>query len=277
MYLLFDIGGTHMRLATSKDGKRLSHISIFPTPKKFEAGMAIFKTFARDAIRSGAKFTAVCGGVPGQLNKNHTALVRAPNLTGWVGKPIKKTLAHMFRAPVYLENDAALAALGEALRGAGKGHRIVTYLTVGTGVGGARIINGKIETKASGLEPGHQVIVPKGFRCSCGKRGHLEAYVSGSAFERKYHKRPERVTDARAWKEAAQILATGAYNTSRGWPPDVLVLGGSMITGKPAIPLARVRQEVKRLFAKSPSAPPIRKAALGDYGGLYGALAHLKS
>ena len=238
--------------------------------------MAVFKTFAKTIMAPGKRCMVVCGGVPGRLNKNHTVLITAPNLKGWVGKPIKKTLEKIFRAPVFLENDAVLAGLGEATRGAGRKHRIVVCLTVGTGVGGARISHGKIDEKASRLEPGHHIVTPHGLRCSCGKRGHLEAYVSGGAFEQRYHKYPKHISDGRIWKEAARILAIGVYNAIRYWSPGVVVLGGSMILGKPAIPLATVRQELKALFTSSSIAPPIKKAVLGDRSGLYGALACAK-
>ena len=181
--------------------------------------MAVFARFAQQATGgTGKKYTTVCGGVPGKLNKNRTALIAAPNLKTWVGKPIKQTLESIFHAPAFLKNDAALAGLGEAARGAGRGQRTVAYITVGTGVGGARIVHGRIDQNTKRrFSPEHQRIEIGNNVCSCGRKGHLEAYVSGGAFRRRYHKHPKFIADERIWKESARMLAIGVYNIIRRW------------------------------------------------------------
>lgn len=157
MYLLFDIGGTNIRLAISKDGKTFGNPKIFSTPKSFNDGMRFIKKEALE-ISGGKKIKAVAGGIAGHLDKNKTKLAGSPNLPAWVGKPLKRALEDSFGAPVVLENDASVVGLGEAVFGAGKGKSIVAYITVSTGIGGARIVDGRIDKSSSGFEPWHQII-----------------------------------------------------------------------------------------------------------------------
>ena len=85
-------------------------------------------------------------------------LVNAPHLPGWIRKPFSERLKAELACPVFLENDSAIVALGEAHHGAGKGDDIMAYLTVSTGMGGARIVHGAIDVNVFGFEPGHQYI-----------------------------------------------------------------------------------------------------------------------
>ena len=113
MFLLFDIGGTRMRLAVSKDGKEIGEPKIASTPQDdFEQGMRIFQETAKELLR-GEKPESIIGGLAGTLNREHAVLLRAPHMRGWVEKPVKKVLEDLFSVPVVLENDAALAGLHE--------------------------------------------------------------------------------------------------------------------------------------------------------------------
>ena len=168
--------------------------------------------------------------------------------------------------------DAALVGLGEAVSGTGKGHRIVAYMTVSTGVGGVRIVNGKIDENALGFEPGHQVINFDGPNCTgCGVSGHLESYICGRDVEAKYKMKPYEIADPKIWDDLAKYLAYGVNNTLIHWSPDILVLGGSMMK-RVGIPIDNVRQYVKQFTKILPQTPPIELASLGDWGGLYGGL-----
>ena len=195
----------------------------------------------------------------------------APNIMGWNGKPFKKELERMFSAPVYLENDAALAGLGEAVKGAGRGYDIVAYMTVSTGVGGARIVNGAIDRNAMGFEIGHQIINYDG------EARTLEEYVSGSGFMHRFGKLPQDITDPATWEEAARLLAVGLRNTIVHWSPDVLVLGGPIVL-QSRLPFERLREEIQQSVKEVfPTTPEIKKAELGDSAGLYGALEYLRN
>ena len=150
MYLLFDIGGTKTRLALSKDGKKFGDVVIIETPQKFEEGISVFKK-AVEELTKGEKITKAVGAISGPLNREHSMVINAPNLKGWNNKPLQKELKKILSAPVVIENDAALVGLGEAVYGAGKGYDIVAYITVSTGVGGARIVNKAIDVSAMGF------------------------------------------------------------------------------------------------------------------------------
>lgn len=268
MYLVFDIGGTKMRLATSIDGQTLASSKTVPTPKDFNEGIKTFKQTA-DELSAGQKIEAVAGGVTGALDKDKSTQLTSPHVGGWVGKPLKAELEKLCSCPVYLENDANLATLGEASFGAGVDHKIVAYLTISTGVGGGRVVDKKIDSNALGFEPGHQIIVPDGNPCNCGGKGHLESYISGSALERIYGQKGEKITDPKIWNQVARYLAIGLNNTIVHWSPDIVILGGSV---SKSIPLDQVRSYLKEILTIFPNPPEITPAKLGDTAGLNGAL-----
>lgn len=278
MFLLFDIGGTKMRIALSKDGESFGEPKVVPTPQNFEKGISAFQEIAKE-LTQGKKIEAVAGGIAGPLDEEKTMLLNSPNISGWIKKPLKQELEKIIDAPVSLQNDTALVGLGEVTYGAGKGSRIVVYITVSTGVGGSRFVDGKIDINAMGFEPGHQIINFEGDKAmcpGCKKQGHLEGYVSGTAVELKYGKKPYEIEDPAIWDEIAKLLAIGLNNTIVHWSPDVVVLGGSMMIKEPGISLDRVQHHLKEVMTIFPEPPLLKKAELEDVGGLYGALALLK-
>lgn len=271
MYFLFNIGATNTRVAFSRDGERLESVYIFSTPQDFEEEVRLLAKAAKDGSR-GEYIALGVGGIAGAFDKEKSMLLGAPNLPQWISKPLKEKISEAIGAPVYLENDAALEGLGEAGRGAGKGERIVAYFSIGTGVGGVRIIDGKIDANAVGFEPGHQIISPVGDECACGGFGHLEAYISGGAIERRYHKKPEEIDDEKIWGEVEEYLARGINNTLVFWSPNVVVLGGSL-TKK--ISINNVTAHLKNMVKIFPSLPPIKNAVFGEKAGLEGALVYI--
>jgi len=279
MYLLFDIGGTKVRYAVSKDGEAFENPVIVPSPgDDYEKAKKLFLDIKKEL--SNVTIRSVVAGVAGPLSEDHSKLENSPHLKGWIGQPLKEELEKIFEAPAYIENDAALVGLGEAVHGAGRGHEIVAYLSISTGVGGSRLVRGTIDLNALGFEPGHQIIDPDGtFSCpglGCNAPGHLEGYVSGRALEKRFGKKPALLEDPAVWDEAARWLAVGLNNTIVHWSPHVVVLGGSMMTGKPAIPLESIRRYTKETVKIFSRLPLIEKGTLGDLGGLYGAMEFAK-
>ncbi len=268
MFLLFDIGGTKMRIALSSDGKTIGEPKIIPTTQDFEQAIQNIKQ-AADEMAHGEKIEAAAGGLAGTLNKGKTMLISSPHIGGWINKPFKQQLEAVLNCAVHLENDADLAALGEAVYGAGAGKNIVAYLTISTGVGGGRVVNGKIDENSLGFEPGHQIIVPDGDSCNCGGRGHLESYVSGSAMLRIHGKKGKDITDPQIWDQVTKYLAIGLNNTIVHWSPDIVILGGAVMK---SIPLKKVKTYLKDYLTIFPDPPEITLSKLGDSAGLYGAL-----
>ncbi len=278
MYILFDIGGTNMRVALSRDGETFGEPKIIPTPKDFDAGMLALKNLSTE-LTGGEKVRAAAGGIAGTLSRDRTKFLNGPHLQGWNAKPIKAALESAFGAPTFVENDTAIVGLGEAVAGAGKGHAICAYMTVSTGVGGVRIVNERIDVSAMGFEPGHQIIDAGGLlrQTSVGGQGlDLEGYISGTSITERYGKKPYEITDEAFWDEMARLLAYGLNNTIVHWSPDVLVIGGSMMK-KIGIPIERVRAHLKGILHIYPELPLIEHSALGDIGGLHGALAYIHS
>lgn len=261
--IVFDIGGTMTRVGKIADGE-LSQVERFRTPADSDEGLAAIITttehFAKDF-----PIGAACGGISGVV-KDGVAL-RVPHLPLWSGTAVAERLRLAFDAPVTLFNDAELVALGEYYFGAGKGEKNMLYVTVSTGVGGAHVVNGRIEKGKYNLELGHQNV----------DGAELEELVSGSAIEKKYGIHPKELSDKNTLNELADTLATGLYDSVLHLSPEAIILGGAMITGKNPIPLARVEKTLVQLVEKYyPEAPRIKKAMLGDDGGLYGGMAYLR-
>lgn len=276
MYILFDIGGTKIRIAASMDSMTFKDPVIIDTPPTYEEGIAVFKKTVTD-LASGENIKAIGGGIAGPFSQKKSALIGSPNLKDWIGKPFLDELKKTFNTPVYIENDSALVGLGEAVAGAGVGYDIVCYITVSTGVGGARIIRGKIDETSIGFEPGHQIIDAGKTLCSNCTGVYLGNYISGKATAKRFGKKAYEVTDDTLWEEELpKWLAYGLNNTIVHWSPDVVVLGGSMIVGDPAISVAATEKYLKEILIIFPELPVMKKAELADLGGLHGAMALIR-
>ncbi|MDP3964270.1 MAG: ROK family protein [bacterium] len=261
--LVFDIGGTNTRVALVSASGRLGKPVIFPTSKNGPKGVKKIAEEAKKMIGSGAISFAV-GGLP--------KLIREGNLQGWIGHNIKSLLYKKLRCPIQLENDAALAGLGEAHYGAGKGKSILAYITASTGIGGVRIVDGEIDRSTGGFEPGHHVIdAPLVLKRGPRSPGYWEKRISGSALEKRFGKTPKEITDPKVWKEFREYFALGLVNVSIFWSPETIVVGGSLLK-HPQARLSDIRRLVKRYCYVFQGAPAIVRAKLGDIGGLYGAL-----
>lgn len=269
MYLLFDIGGTKTRLAYSLNGHSLDKMYLFDTQQSFQEEMRQLK-YVLEQITPGQPVAKAVGGVAGVLSRQKDELLNSPNLLNWINQPLQQSLAQIISAPVRLENDASLGALGEAQFGSGQGYPIVGFLTIGTGVGGARVVDGQIDQNSLGFEPGHQTISTGGILCHhCHSPGHLESYISGIAIKQQYGVDAQDLTDTRAWDEISAFLAAGLNNLTVHWSPDVIILGGSV---SQSLPLEKVEPYFKASCRIFPVLPPVRKAYLGEASGLYGAL-----
>lgn len=259
--IVFDVGGTTSRVAALEDGT-IGEPEKFATPRDPNLGLSAIVAAARRAA-AGRRIEAVCGGAAGIIVGG--AIYRSPNLPEWSGTPLANRVASELKAPTTVMNDASLGGLGEFHYGVGKSANIMAYVTVSTGVGGARIVEGTIDRSTYGFEIGHSLVGGV----------ELERLVSGTAAAQRFGKDPKEL-GKKELGELADTLAVGLYNMTLHWSPDTIVLGGSMITGKNPIPLARVEASLKEHLAKYyPAAPAVKKASLERIGGLYGAMAFL--
>ncbi|TMG37810.1 MAG: ROK family protein [Chloroflexi bacterium] len=191
-YVGIDLGGTRLRVAIAGAGGPIQHVVRHPT--EADRGPEhvinrIVKTI-EEALRheriKPAEVASMAIGMPGPANGKTGVVLSPPNLPGWRDVPIASILTERTAIPTNLENDANLAAFGEARAGAGKGARNLAYVTVSTGIGAGLVLDGRLYSGASGVagEVGHIVIEPGGPLCNCGNRGCLEAIASGTAIAR---------------------------------------------------------------------------------------------
>lgn len=273
-YVLFDIGGTKTRVAVTEDLKTFSDPIKFDTPARFEDGIKEMVKAVKELTK--APLRGMAGGIRGQLNDTKTAIVHDQLLSGWVDQPLVPTLKKKLNTEVYLENDAALAGVGEVAFGAGKDLDIVVYHTVSTGVGGAKIEQGRIDDFRTGFEPGHQILDIDHTILGEGVEPTLENLVSGRALEERMGVKPIDIPQGDAiWDQLAYYLAHGLRNSILFWSPDAIILGGSMILGNPRILLDDIIKHTNDVVGEVTEVPLIRDAALGDFAGLYGAMALL--
>lgn len=189
-----DIGGTHLRTGVLQGSQLLSRVSE-PTgedPQPEQTIQRIFKMM-QQALEAARMTIEAMGGIgvatPGPLDSRSGVTYAPPNMPSWAHLPLRDLFQQRFQSqqlPIYIENDANAAALGEYLYGAGRGCKNMVYLTISTGIGGGIILDGKIFEGTSGTagELGHMSIDWQGERCSCGNRGCLEYYASGTAIRR---------------------------------------------------------------------------------------------
>jgi predicted NBD/HSP70 family sugar kinase len=273
-YIVFDIGGTKTRIATSTDLKSFDEVRSYKTPPTFKAGMQLFVETVAELTDD---ITAIAGGIRGRLMEDKSGVENDGKLTKWAGESVVGYLQKEYGTiPVFLENDAAIAGVGEAVFGGGEGLDIVAYHTVSTGVGGAKIEFGEIDDYDIGFEPGHQILDID--RTVLGEEitPTLENLVSGTAVKNRFGVEPYEIpqTDV-LWDDLAGYLAQGLRNTILYWSPDAIVLGGSMIIGDPAIKIDAIRKATAEALDGFEPTPLIVEAKLGDEAGLWGGLAIL--
>ncbi len=186
-----DLGGTQIRAAVLQGAEMRARAATLTghdaTPERVLP--RIYVTMQEALEQAGVRLEEIAGigvAAPGPLDNREGVLYSPPNLPSWKAVPLRELLSQQFHCPVYLENDANAAALGEYFYGAGQGSRDMVYVTVSTGIGGGVIANGQILEGANGTaaELGHITIDWRGERCSCGNIGCLEALASGTAIAR---------------------------------------------------------------------------------------------
>lgn len=186
-----DLGGTNLRIAAiTRSGELLEKITL---GVKIIAGRdQVIKEMCDGIQRLTAKYQHLgkllgAGvGVPGIIDLGSGTLRKSANLPGWEDYPVRAEIERRLGAPVVLENDANVAALGEQWLGAARGVPNMAVVTLGTGIGGGIVLNGKIWHGMNGMagEFGHITLEPKGPICGCGNHGCAEQYASASAIVR---------------------------------------------------------------------------------------------
>jgi glucokinase len=311
-YVGLDVGGTTMKAGVVDDaGKPHSAVSL-PTEaaRGQEFGLERMCETIRQAVAAaGLALTDVAAvgvATPGLMDIPAGVILDPPNLHPWRNVPVRDHVARAFGLPTAFQNDANAAALGEHWAGAGKGVASLALFTLGTGVGGGVILDGRVlEGRHShGAELGHvKIEMTRPRQCGCGRYGCLEAYASATAVVKRAHEAlnedPGRsllqrtlrdrgeltardIFEAaaagdelagRLVEETAYYLAVGAMNVMHTIDPDMVVFAGGMTAaGEPF--LERIRHHVRELAFPVPAERTlIRYAQLGTDAGFIGAAA----
>ncbi|MQA24721.1 MAG: ROK family protein [Micromonosporaceae bacterium] len=305
MVLGLDIGGTKLAAGVVEASGRVRSFLAAPSLARQGARVTLDRLFelGREAVaRAGTNHAGLAGvgiGCGGPLDPFRGVLLCPPHLPGWVDVPITAWAEDALGLPAVLDNDATAAAAGEHRFGAGVGARNLVYLTISTGVGGGVVIDGKVYRGAAGNggELGHVTVDRNGRPCrSCGRRGCLEAYVSGISIAERAAEalaagatsqltavtEPTAVDVQRAalaadpvatavWNATVEALACGLTSIVNVLEPELAVLGGGVTRAGEQL-IGPVRQAVLRQ-AMAPAARAVRivRAGLGDRVGVVGA------
>ncbi len=183
-----DLGGTNLRIAVLDDKAVILEAVTLPTQVAAgpEAAVERMCVAIADLIRGAGPAMGVGVAVPGVLDPDAGAIRYTVNLPGWAGYPLRTAIEQRLGLPTRIEHDGAAAVLGEYWSGAGRGQRSFCMLTLGTGVGGALLLDGRLWRGQEGfpLELGHISLNPWGAPCGCGGLGCLETYASATALIR---------------------------------------------------------------------------------------------
>lgn len=235
-------------------------------------------------------------GSPGPLNNG--TLLKTANLRSWEGINFKDGLSMRLNKPVFVENDATAAAIGEWMYGAGKNYHHMIYITVSTGIGSGIIVNGQPYSGGTGNagEFGHLVMNPKGIQCNCGNQGCLETIASGTAIrnrgralknESSFLGRLSEIDTADVFSgvdkgdpvsmaiidEAVSALGLGVSYLVNLFNPEIIVLGGGVIMGNEGL-VERIAKSARRFSTPELfTVVTFQRAKLAQDSGTQGAIA----
>jgi len=273
----------------------LSRMEAPTDPNRYSDGLELIAHMLRKtAQKVGVEITGIGIGSTGPVDPMSGTFGDVDFLPGWRGKCPVRDLATVFAVPVALENDGDAAALAEAGWGAGQNRTRLIYVTVGTGIGGGIILDGKLYRGVDGAHPeiGHQVVDPNGPPCSCGFRGCWESLAAGPGMagwmERNapadYPHRQgitaKQICDLartgdmvalEAVAHEAMYLGIGLANLINLFTPDAIVLSGSVMKSADLF-LGRIREVIRAGCRFVPAEKTeLTLASLGDDTNLIGA------
>lgn len=221
MIVTVDVGGTKTLVADFDVNGKIGHEVNFPTSKDPNEFFDTLLNNLKDTYPDGTQIDAICVALPGLVVNNET-LLYAPNL-GWKNVEIKARLAGIYSCPVYVQNDANLAGLGET-------NLLDTipplslYFTISTGIGSGVVLNGKLDNLLNRSEAGHMQLE------YAGEIREWESFASGRSIRDTYGKYARDITSEDTWKEIADKISRGLLALIPALQPDVIIIGGSIGT-----------------------------------------------
>ena len=286
-----DLGGTHLRVAlVDHTGNILRHLKQ-ETPKgdSPDGILDALVSAAREWNCDEQPVVAASIMVPGPVDSAKAVVLQAPNLPSLINFELKAELQKRLGWPVFLENDANAAAVGEMWLGAARGCTDVVCVTLGTGVGGGVILNGKLWRGSHGAagEIGHTPVDPfSGLKCKCGNTGCLELFASATAIVRMARELGMKELTAEevykagrhgnelalsVFKRFGMYLGIALANLINLIDPQIIVIAGGAVNGWDLFAEEMYRQVRERAFRATAQQVKIARAECGDNAGLLGA------
>lgn len=309
-YIGIDLGGTFIKGGIVDDlGNLIVNDKVPTEPERGEAGVseniaALCRSLLASVNMTAADVVGIGLGVPGTVDSERGEVVYSNNL-GWAHFAIVPRIESLMGLPVRIGNDANVAALGETKFGAGRDFCTTVMFTLGTGVGGGIVIDGKLfeGNRSAGAELGHTVIMAGGEPCTCGRRGCLEAYASATALIRETKRAMEKHPDSKMWEigstdavtgktafdyaetDAAaaevvgryiEMLGVGLTNACNELRPEAILLGGGVCAQGDAL-IRPLQEFVDREIYGGADGPQVKilTAELQNSAGILGAAALL--
>ncbi len=309
-YVGIDLGGTFIKGGIVDDQGNIIVSDKVPTQSEGGAEVVatniaeLCKTLLKKANLLESDVEGVGIGVPGMIDSKNGEVIYSNNLQ-WEHFEIGKIIEEKTGLPVKIANDANVAALGEVKFGGAKEYDNVIMLTLGTGVGGGIVVDGKLVegNKGAGAELGHSVIVARGEQCTCGRKGCLEAYASATALIRDTKRAMEAHKDSKMWEIASldqvtgetafrykdedvyakevvenyiYMLGVGITNFANVFRPEAVLLGGGVCAQGDNL-IDPLKKQLKRELFAGEKGPQVElvKATLENKAGIVGAAALL--
>jgi glucokinase len=279
-----DLGGTAIKLGRfCQDGTCLQSLTVAtPQPATPSAVVEVMVEAIAHLDSKQQAIAAIGVGTPGPADAAGRIARVAINLAGWHDVPLADWLEAKTGYPTVLANDANCAGLGEAWLGAGRRFRNLILLTLGTGVGGAIILDGKLFTGHQGAagELGLITLNPDGPMCNSGNQGSLEQYVSVQAIRRRTGKEPAELgAMAREgnkfalefWENYGRDLGTGLASLIYVLTPEAIVIGGGVSASAEFFFPAALAEIERRVLPSSRAGLQLLRAELGNQAGMVGA------
>jgi len=245
-YILgLDIGGTKIQAGILNDSYKLISTKRFSSNAQKDKNKILQSIIHAISSLHSNKVVSIGIAIAGIVDHRHGILIRSPNFNkNWRDIPLRKIIRKKFRVPTVVENDAHCITLAEAIKGAGKSYRTVFSLTLGTGIGSGFVIDKKIYHGANNaIEFGHTIISEQPIKCSCGRTGHFESFVSGPGLTKIYKTLTQKIKDPltienealdgniaalKTLQTASHYLGVGLINIIRAYNPDIIILGGGL-------------------------------------------------
>ncbi|MEM6252682.1 MAG: ROK family protein [Cyanobacteria bacterium P01_D01_bin.156] len=278
-----DVGGTALKLGRfTSTGECLASVTV-PTPQPQHPELVLTAVAAEIAsLDPEHQATAIGIGTPGPTDITARIARIAINLPDWIDVPVADILEAKTNRSVVVANDANCAGLGEAWLGAGSQYQNLILLTLGTGVGGCIILNGKLYVGHDGSagELGLVTLNPNGHECQSGNHGSLEQHVSAQAIRREMSMEPGKLAELAAtghtkalnfWQHYGELLAIGLVSSIYVLSPEAVIIGGGISAAAPYFLDSTQAEIERRIRPRYRNSLKLLTATLGNQAGIVGA------